>query len=65
MMERDKANEYSEIRGALQTPKVGKPGWTGASQTGTLPQQNETLLMQKLQSRHRGSEIEITHLKWK
>lgn len=44
---------------------LGKPTFTGTSGSFTLPQQSETLLMQKIRDKHKGCEIQITDIKWK
>lgn len=43
----------------------GKGSKTGASLSGTVNGQNETLVMQKLREKHKGKEIELRELKWK
>ena len=43
----------------------GKSGKTGTSMSGTVASKSETLVMQKIQDRHKGKEIILQEIKWK
>ncbi len=45
--------------------KVGSPSWTSTRFSGSVKQQSETLVMQLLRDKHKGSEVTLTELKWK
>lgn len=45
--------------------KTGASSWLPSSFSGSVKQQSETLVMQMLQDKHKGSEVALVELKWK
>ena len=45
--------------------KSGAATWTSSSFSGSVKQQSETLAMQMLRNKHKGSEVVLVELKWK
>lgn len=45
--------------------KAGTSSWASSSFSGSVKQQSETLVMQMLQDKHKGSDVVLVELKWK
>ena len=57
------ASPYVQVQ--YRYRKIGSSSWTSTSWSGSMAQESETLVMQKLRDKHKGCEIELKSIKWK